>query len=117
MAIQLNGVAVPSDFLNKGIWTPPAYATSVVNGQGDVVVGGYMTATWEFRILTASQFAYFETTLLAGAASARLTNNRLWNRLMAETAYSSLVLLRPQIGNYNGNRYKDVTITFTQITP
>jgi hypothetical protein len=117
MAIQLNGVAVPASMASRGIYKFNAPAIIGYNGQGDLVTAGYATVDWTFSTLTATEFAYWETTLLAGAASKRLTNNRLWNRLMAETAYSELVLERPEFENYNGNRYRNVAIRMTQVIP
>ena len=117
MAIQINGVAVPASIVSRGIYKYNAPAIIGYNGQGDLITAGYAVVEWTFSTMTATEFAYWETTLLTGLPSKRMTNNRLWDRLMAETPYSELVLERPEFENYNGNRYRNVAIRMTQVIP
>lgn len=116
MAIQLDGVAVPASLVSRGLYKFNAPQIVAYNGQGKAVAAGSPTVDWTFPYMTATEFAYFETTLLAGANSKILATNRLWNRLMTETAYSSVVLERPEFEGYNGNVYRNVKIKITQVT-
>lgn len=116
MAIQLDGVAVPASMVSRGVYKFNAPQIVAYNGRGEAVAAGLPTVDWTFRFMLPAEFAYFETTLLAGANSKILTNNRLWNRLMTETAYSSVVLERPEFDGYNGWRYQNVSIKITQVT-
>jgi hypothetical protein len=115
VTIQVNGVAVPTSMVNRGeyIFSPPPVVR--VNGQGDAVTAGLESLEWTWAYVTPTEFAYWYTTLGAGAGSARCSSNRLWDETGTETAFSSCVVMRPTWEAFTGNIYKGFKVKIEQI--
>lgn len=117
MAIQLNGTAVPSTLLTKGKYTAPQARVVRRNGAGAAVVVGLTPVTWSFPYMTPSEFAFFWTTLGVGASGVvAVTNNRLWNALGTETAYSA-GSVQMTWETFWGDAYRGVTVTIDELAP
>lgn len=115
MAVQVNSVAVPTSMVNRGryLFTPPPVVAT--NGLGDAVTAGASSIEWTWPVVTATEFAYWWTTLGAGAGSARHGNNRFRDVTGTETAYSVCVVERPTWEHFTGDSYRNFTVRITQI--
>lgn len=117
MAIQINGVAVPAALLTRGKYSAPRPRTVRRNGAGAAVIVGLTPVEWRWEYMTASEFGYFWTTLGVGAGGiVAVTNNRLWNALGAETAYSAGAV-QMDWDQFTGDLYRGVTVTIDELTP
>jgi len=115
VAAQIDGTTIPSTFNNRGRYAWKDAPIVARNGRGEAVTAGGASVTWTFDMLNATEFAWWYTTVLAGAASKLCSNNRLWNALGTETAYSSAIVLRPEWERVQAGAYWNVTIKIEQI--
>lgn len=92
------------------------------NGLGVPVVAARRQATWTWQIVSASDFAWLATTLLAGGAGRRFTSvggdntTRIWNNLQnAEVQANNVIVHEPTYENYTGAYYANVQIILSNI--
>lgn len=92
------------------------------NGQGLPVTAARQRATWTWPTVSASDYAWIVTTLLAGGAARRFTSvgggnvTKIWNNLQnAEVQANSLIVHAPTYESYTGAYYANVQIILSNI--
>lgn len=112
---KLNNVTIPDSIANRGKyhWEPPEILGE--NGAGTAVVAPYAEVTWKFPYMTASDYAWWVTTLLGGAASlACESNTQLVNHLQAATNCTCIVY-RPSYESIQNGLYMNVEVRIKRI--
>lgn len=92
------------------------------NGLGVPVVAARHQATWTWPTVSASDFAWIATTLLASGMGRRFTSvgggntTLIWNYLQnTEVQANQLVIYRPTYESYTGAYYANVQIILSNI--
>jgi hypothetical protein len=113
--MKLNNVTITSPMAEEGTYrveTPPVRR----NGQGAAIAPPYSRITWQWSILTPTQFGLWWTTILGGAASATFTsNNQLYTTAQVLTAVTHVTVLQPTYGSIESGNYRDVQVIMDQI--
>lgn len=94
--MQINNVAIPSPMDERGLYYFDRAAISK-NGRGAATYAPYSTLQWQWDYLTldSSNFAWWVTTLLGGAASAEYTQAKFFNKVGTLTTYSHCIVYAP----------------------
>lgn len=91
------------------------------NGQGLPVTAARRRATWTWTTISASEYEWLVTTLLAGDEARRFTSvgggnvTKIWNNKSAEVQANSLIVHVPTYEGKTGARYSNVQIVFSNI--
>lgn len=119
MAMYIDGNQVPAALEQRGDYRFPAASIVRRNGQGLGIVAPTRSIEWTFRYLRASELAFFNTTVLAGADSKLCTGtNTFYDPTTGgtEVTFSSCVLDRPDLQTSpRGGLYRNVTINIRAI--
>lgn len=115
MAWQIDGNAVPASIVGTGNFKPNGPEAIGKRGDGLPLFTPYESAIWTFAILDETEFAYFATTVLAGASAKVCTNTRLGNTLKVETLYNSCIVGPITFERFQNGTYINVTVPFTQM--
>lgn len=114
--MKINNQTIPSPMDDRGayVWQPPAVLGR--NGQGAAVTGPYASLTWTWAYLTKTEYLFWRTTVLAGAASATFTaNTELYDDTQTLKTITYCTVMRPQYETIEGGLYKNVTVQIDQI--
>ena len=120
MTVQIDGVAIPASMVNRGNYRFPAAEIVGRTGEGLAVEAPTRSIEWTFSHLTATELAFWTTTILAGARTKKCTNNVFYDPTAggAEVAFSSCVLDSPDLAQSpRGGYYRSVTIKISGIMP
>lgn len=113
--MKINNVTIPAPMSDRGTYKFD-WPILKRNGQGAAVRGPYATITWTWDWLTASEYGYWATTLLAGAASATFTaNTELYDDTQTLRTVSHCTVLAPSYDAIENSGYRGATITIDQI--
>ena len=115
--MQINSTAIPSPMDERGAYkfSPPAVVGR--NGAGQAITAGNGSIlTWQWPYLKQSDFAWWITTVLSGAASAELSQCRLINHLQTLTTYTHCFVYRPDYERIENGLYHNVSLTIEAIT-
>lgn len=85
---------------------------------GEAVVSGFARLTWTWKRLTQTEWNWWNTTVLGGAASVTKSGSpaiKLYNHMNVLTDYSSCVIMAPKFETVERSRYINVTIEIEQI--
>jgi len=102
---------------NRGVYRFHHQEIGTVNGNGDAVLAGAQSVVWQFRHMDASEFAWWTTTLLGGAASLTLTSAELWDHTVTEQTFTDGVVYLPTYEAYRGGRFWNVTVQMRHLLP
>lgn len=110
MAISINSITVPQRIRERGIYVYTRASQEVVNGLGETITAGLPSVVWTFPSLSPTDYAWWATTVLGGAAYKKCPAV-LWNDLDVETSYSQVIVRypKPPEGRRNGY-YRNVQI-------
>lgn len=115
MAIKLIGQTMPVSMSTRAanyIFMPSEIIGT--NGEGeDLESAAGASVIWQWAHLSAAEWDYLYTTVLAGAASIRSVvagNTVLYNNQRAEQTFNQAVVHRPQYKVLSGTDYQEVTI-------
>jgi hypothetical protein len=113
---QINSITIPTSFDTKGVYVAKPPEIVGVDGEGIPIQAGYSSVTWTFDLLSATDYAWWVTTLLAGAPGARFTTAQLYNHLNTLTTYTNIVVKRPTFGGVvHSTLYQDVVVEISQL--
>ena len=114
--MQINSTAIPAPMDERGIYkfSPPAIVGR--NGAGAAVTAGYSSLSWQWPFLKQTDFAWWITTILAGAASAEFSQCKLINHLQTLTTYTHCIVYRPDYERIENGLYYNVTLTIEAIS-
>lgn len=120
MAVQIGTIVMPTEMANRGLsylFAPPAVVA--INGLGTAVTAGGSTIDWVFSSMSLTEWAWWTTTLLAGAASRAFSgvsgSTRFVNDQGVETAFTQCVVFRPVAEQFSGLYYRNVKVRIEQI--
>lgn len=110
MAVSINAIAIPSPMRLRGSYIYKRFGIKVDNGLGVTQSAGLPSAVWTFPSLSLSDYSWWTTTILAGAASVEVPAV-LWDDNNVEVTFTSVVVRYPESpdGIKNG-RYQNVQI-------
>ncbi|MCC6457284.1 MAG: hypothetical protein IT328_20185 [Caldilineaceae bacterium] len=110
MTISLNGITVPQSIRERGSYVYTRSSQEVVNGLGETITAGLPSVVWTFNSLPPTDYAWWVTTLLGGAAYKKCAAV-LWDDKDVETSFSQVIVRypKPPEGRKNG-RYRNVQI-------
>lgn len=113
--MQINSTAIPSPMDERGAYKfePPAEVAR--NGQGLSVTAGASRVIWRWPYLSASDMAWWVTTLLSGAASAAFTQAKFFNHAQTLTTYTYCIVYRPQYDRIENGLFMDVSLEIGSI--
>jgi hypothetical protein len=109
MAVSINGIAIPATINNRGIYVYVPHTVVRIAGDGRSVTAGTARATWQFSSLSQSAWAWWNVTLLAGAASMSGAA-RLWDENDAEQDFDYVVVRAPTYQRLTNGYHWDVEI-------
>lgn len=114
--MQINSIAIPSPMDERGSYkfSPPAVVAR--NGAGLAVTAGTRSLSWQWPYMARTDFVWWTTTLLAGAASAEFTQCKLINDQQTLTTYTHCIVHRPDYERIENGLYYNVTLTIEAIT-
>lgn len=115
MAMKIDNVTIPESIRLRGRYKFDPPAVLFQNGEDQDVTAGYSSVVWRFDDMPLSDYTWFITTILGGAASKECTSNRLFDHLQVETAYSTCILHRPTYEAIQRGLYQNVEVQITQI--
>lgn len=116
MTISILGHVPPASILNRGRYVYKPWEEMRVSGAGVSVVSGLAKLTWSFNSLSAADYAWWVTTVLAGNPS-RSGVATLWDDLNAEHSFSSVTVRYPAYEEMRGNRYWSVAVNIDTMIP
>lgn len=110
MTVSINSITIPSPMRLRGSYVYDRFPTTVDNGMGETQTAGLPKAVWTFTMLSPSEYTWWTTTLLAGAASKQCAAV-LWDDNDVETTFTSVIVRYPKApeGRKNGY-YRNVQI-------
>jgi hypothetical protein len=109
MTISINGSAIPVSIRDIGSYVWVAFSEERQNGLGETVTAGLPSVTWTFPILYPVDFAWWATTLLAGAFYLK-ADAVLPNDLDTEISYSQVIVRRPTYSGRQNGLYQNVVV-------
>lgn len=115
MAIKLVGQNMPLSMSARAanyIYTPSEIIAT--NGEGDDLESAQgASVLWQWAHLSATEWDYLYTTVLAGAPSVRsaaIGNTVVYNNQRQEQTFNNAVVHRPQYRVLSGTDYQEVTL-------
>ncbi len=113
---QINSITIPTTFDTRGVYVAKPPEIVGVDGNGVPIAAGYASVMWTFELLSATDYAWWVTTLLGGVAGARFTTAQIYNHLNTLTTYTNIVVKRPTFGGViHSALYSDVVVEITQL--
>lgn len=109
MALQINAVNIPSTIYNSGKYSPPDAEVLAINGEGVSVESLVKKVYWTWPIMSPTDYDWWTQTILVNAKSRRCAA-RLLNEVRVETAYTTVIVKKPTIGNIRNGNYYDVSL-------
>lgn len=114
--MKINNIAIPSPMDERGAYQYAAPAVVGRNGRGEDIQAPTATLTWQWPYLSLSDYTYWRTTILAGAASATFTTNTLlFDDLQALKTITQCIVHRPTYERLEGGNYINVQLLIDQI--
>ena len=115
MTVKINNITIPTTIANRGRYNYQPPAILGINGAGAAVVSPYAAITWQFAHMTLSDYTWWRTTLLGGAASLTCTaNTTLLNDLQAEINCACIVM-RPTYERIQNGLYINVEVKIDRV--
>lgn len=112
---KLNNVTIPTSISERGryLWQPPEIMT--INGQGAAVVAPYARVVWQWPHMNLSDYTWWRTTLLSGAASLTCSaNSQLVDDLQVLRSITCVVM-RPSYERIAAGLYMNVEVRIDRI--
>ena len=115
MAIKLNGHTMPTSMSARAANYIYNQAEIIAtNGEGDDIESAQgASVLWQWAHLSAAEWDYLHTTVLAGTPSVRSAvtgNTVVYDNQRTEKAFNHAVVHRPQYKVLSGTDYQEVTI-------
>ncbi len=112
---KLNNITIPDSIANRGryMWQRPEIIAT--NGQGAAVVAPYARVIWQWPHMTLSDYTWWRTTLLAGAASLTCSaNSQLVDDLQVLRSITCVVM-QPNYDRIQNGLYMGVEVRIDRI--
>lgn len=115
--MQINSVTIPAAMdKKKSAYQWRNRETLGYNGQGQPIKGVYQELLWQFDELNATEWAFWVTTLLGGAAAASYTTAQLYDDDKALTTFTHCIVHRPVREKFSRHgKHQNVTVLITDI--
>lgn len=113
---SINGTSVPASLQRAKGYTFQPQPIAATRGDGLPVRAGAQKITWKFDHMTATEWAWWKTTILAGARQAAITCE-LWDDDMSAQSFTAAILHKPTYESYRGGIYYGVTVEITNLLP
>lgn len=120
MAIKLVGHTMPATMSSRAanyVFTPAEIIGR--NGEGDAIESAAgASVIWEWAHLSADEWDYLYTTVLAGAPSVRSSlvgNTVVYDNKRQEQGFDHAIVHRPQYKVLSGTDYQQVTLIIDQL--
>ncbi|MCB0096883.1 MAG: hypothetical protein KDE46_14240 [Caldilineaceae bacterium] len=91
------------------------FPATEINGEGEVVSGGYPEISIRYSYLSASGFDFWANTICAGLASKTHTSATLYDDSSSTTTFTNLVVFYPTYDGVEGQFYTNVGVRITQL--
>jgi hypothetical protein len=112
---KLNNITIPDSIANRGQYRYEPPETLGENGRGEAVAAPYARVVWKFNHMTLSDYTWWRTTLLGGAASLTCSSNtQLVNDLQA-AVNCTCVVHRPTYERIQNGLYMNVEVRIERI--
>ena len=113
---QINSVTIPDSIALKGIYLPKPPQEIRRAADGVAITEPYSSVEWTWELMDLTDYAWWTTTLLSGAAAAEYTTAQLYNYLGVLTTYTHIIVNRPQHGGFiHSALLQNVTIKLEQL--
>ena len=115
--MKINNIAIPSPMDELGTYHYDPGAIVGKNGRGTAIAAPFATLTWAWEHMSLTEYTYWRTTLLAGAASAAFTaNTLLYDDLRVLRTVTQCIVYRPTYERTAaGGYYLNVQLVIDQI--
>jgi len=115
MAMSIGGNAFTQE-LETCTYIFKRFSSIETNGLGEVVSGGYPEVTLTYDELSATNFAWWASTICANLASKTHTSATLYTDQGATASYTNAVVHYPTYDGIRGAWYQNVVIRITQLS-
>lgn len=116
--VTIDGNTVPSSMSDRGDFSFPRAEQIAVNGQGVGIASPVRAIEWKFAYMTATELAFWTTTVLGGAASKFCDGTLQIKDPQAggsTVTFTSCVVDEPDVGYVRGGLYRDVAVTVRNV--
>lgn len=114
--MKINNVAIPSPMDERGTYHYEPGAIVGRNGRGAAIAAPFATLTWTWQRLSLTDYTYWRTTILAGAASASFTTNTLlYDDLQVLKTITQCTVYRPTYETMQDGDYINVQLVIDGI--
>lgn len=116
MASIVIGGNAATDSLEQCSYVFTRFPASEINGLGEAINAGYPEIVITYANLSATDFAWWASTICTNLPSKTHTSATLYNDQGATGAYTNLVVHYPTYSGIRGQWYQNVVVRITQIS-